>query len=97
MNAIAFPSGDQRGTAICKPCNGPLTTAGARIALGAAASCCVYSFATHQLFSPGGLAAIEARPFESGAQSNSYTCNLAGVTCVGATGAAASTWATATR
>ena len=24
MNAIAFPSGDQRGTAICNPCSGPL-------------------------------------------------------------------------
>ena len=33
MNAIAFPSGDHRGTAICNPCSGPVTSAGARISL----------------------------------------------------------------
>jgi hypothetical protein len=34
MKAMAFPSGDQRGTAICRPCNATETSAGARIALG---------------------------------------------------------------
>src|SRR6185503_5149504 len=41
------------------------------------------SFATHQLFSPGGSAPTYATPFESGAQSNSYACRFAGVTSVG--------------
>ena len=57
MKAIAFPSGDHCGTAICSPCSGPATCVGARIATGAAPMACVYSFATHQLFSPGGSAA----------------------------------------
>src|ERR1039458_6416699 len=34
MKAMALPSGDHRGTAICKPCSGPETSAGARMALG---------------------------------------------------------------
>src|SRR5438067_1590878 len=38
-----------------------------------------------------------ARPLESGAQSNSYTWRLAGVTCSGASGDARSSAATATR
>src|ERR1022692_2437767 len=59
MNAIAFPSGDHLGTAICNPCSGPETSAGARMALGASSppSDCLYNLATHQLFSPGGAAA----------------------------------------
>jgi hypothetical protein len=32
MKAMAFPSGDQRGTAICRPCNALETSAGAKIA-----------------------------------------------------------------
>src|ERR1035437_2545513 len=94
IKAIAFPSGDHRGTAICSPCSAPATSAGARIGLGVSQpdspSACVYSFATHQLFSPGGSAATYARPFESGLQSNSYTCRLAGEAIIGAAGTARS-------
>ena len=32
MKAMAFPSGDQRGTTICRPCNALETSAGAKIA-----------------------------------------------------------------
>ena len=34
MKAMVLPSGDQRGTAICRPCKGPDTSAGARIGIG---------------------------------------------------------------
>src|SRR5580698_1388617 len=97
MNAIAFPSGDHRGTAICSPCSGPFTVTGFKMGVAWPARPWVYSFATHQLFSPGGSAATYANPFESGAQSNSYTCRLAGVACVGAIGAVAFAATKATR
>jgi hypothetical protein len=41
MKAIDLPSGDQRGTAICRPWSGPETSEGARIALGASFCVCV--------------------------------------------------------
>ncbi len=34
MNAICFPSGDHRGTAICSPCSEPATVCGSKIAVG---------------------------------------------------------------
>src|ERR1700722_10511687 len=58
INAIVFLSGDHRGTAICIPCSGPFASTGSRMDFAGPPSSWVYNLATHQLFSPGGSAAI---------------------------------------
>ena len=82
MKAMRLPSGDQRGTAICRPCSEPVTVRGSTIAFAGPACAWVYSLATHQLFSPGGGAAVYASFVESGDQSYSYTYKFSGVNSV---------------
>src|SRR5262249_2544206 len=71
INAMLWPSGDQRGTAIC--------VAGLRISrTSPVAADTSYRRATYQCQSPGGVEATAARCLPSGDQSYSWTCRRAG-------------------
>src|SRR5579863_4469603 len=67
MNAIFLPSGDQRGSAICRP--GFSTS----VFIAPDAASTVIKLAMYQLSSPLPCAAVTTKRLPSGAQSNSYT------------------------
>src|ERR1700722_17816665 len=89
INAIFLPSGEKRGTAICRPWSSDLVVLGSKITCGGIShvsatpllsvmrpslsqrTAPAYSFATHQLFSPGAGAPMKATCFESGDHANS--------------------------
>ncbi len=79
IKAIAFPSGDHRGTAICNPCSGPATSAGARIALGVAVQRLRIQLRNPPVVLSRRIGSHIGQPLRIRRQSNSYTCRLAGV------------------
>src|SRR5690348_4549962 len=85
MKNTCAASGDQRGNAICKPRNDPVTPAGSTIVFGTApaVACWTYSFAVHQSSSPGGGAAVNAMRSPEGDQRYSYTYKPSGVSTCG--------------